>query len=79
MKEQRYDVDLLDQKCSFSQITSVKTKIFRAALRERPLGLHSQVGFGRIWHVQDGCFCLLAVSEVATAKQFPYVGEEVAT
>ena len=59
---------LIRPKSSFIQINTVKTNTFRAALRESPQGLHNQVGFGPILHVQDGWFRLPAVSEVAAAN-----------
>ena len=77
MKEQRYELDTLDQKCLFVQVNTVQVHTFLTALHQSLQALFEGMGFEPIQHVQDACHRLL-VGENAIAQLFLHVREEVA-
>ena len=76
-KEQRYELDTLDQKCSFVHVNTVQAHTFLTALHQSLQVLFEGMGFEPIQHVQDAYYRLLVVGENAIAQPFLRVREEV--
>ena len=77
MKEQRYELDTLDQKCLFVHVNTVQAYTFLTALHQSLQALFERMGFEPIQPVQDGCHRLFIVGENAIAQLFLHVREEV--
>ena len=77
MKEQRYELDTLDQKCLFVHVNTVQAHTFLTELHQSLQALFEGMGFEPIQHVQDACHRLLVAGENAIAQLFLHVREEV--
>ena len=74
MKEQRYKLGALDQKCLFVHVNTVQAHTFLTALHQSLQALFEGMGFEPIQHVQDACHRLL-VGENAIANCFFMLGK----
>ena len=77
MKEQRYELDTLDQKCLFVHVNTVQVHRFLTGLHQSLQVLFEGMGFEPIQHVQDACHRLFVVGENVVAQLFLHVREEV--
>ena len=77
MKELRYELDTLDEKCLFVHVNTVQAHTFLTALQQSLQVLFEGMGFEPIQHVQNACHGLLVVGEDAIAQLFLHVREEV--
>ena len=71
-KEQRYELDTLDQKCLFFRVITVQIHTFLTALRQSLQAVFEEMGFEHIQHVQHVCHRLLVGVKATTQLLFMF-------